>query len=83
MSDRKFFKTVFTVEVLTEDEPMPGCDLDALNYEITEGHASGRITREDPVELTAADAARRLIVHGSDPEFFRLSDDGRVLDERE
>lgn len=77
MSTRKFFRTVFTVEVLSE-EPLPdGMTLEAIGEEITTGPSSGDITCLDgSVEIDGAKAAELLLRHGSDPGFFQLTEDG-------
>lgn len=80
---RKFYKTVFRVEVLSEDEPVGDLELDALHDLITNGDCSGEVNREEPVELTGAEAAAALLEQRSDPSFFNLDEDGTdLLEER-
>lgn len=81
MTDRKFFKTTITVVVLSEDEPLQdGLPLDQVAYLIEEGDCSGE-THFESVEISAKEAAQALIGQGSDPELFRLSDEGEDLDD--
>jgi hypothetical protein len=79
---RKFFKTVITVTVLTEDGPVsPEANLDTIARQIMEGDWSGEVDSDGGTELTAKEAAEALIAQGSDPEFFRINADGNMLDE--
>ena len=73
--ERKFFKTTYIVEVLTEDEPMfSGCSLANIEQEMTEGGASGSWTCTKTEELDENQCAKELIAQGSDPEFFQIYD---------
>ena len=80
---KKFYKTTYVIEVLTEDEPMPSCipDLASIEYDYTYGHASGSFTCTEQKELTAKEAAEALLEQGSDPEFFGLDEEGNKLQE--
>lgn len=82
MSTRKFFKTVVEVEVLSEDEPAQFDTLSDLYYHITEGHCSGTHEVKSSEEVSAKVMAKLLKKQGSDPEFFRLSEDGEELEEK-
>lgn len=77
MSQRKFYRTKVCVEILTEDTPWTSDYLDVINYEITEGCASGLVAVGDSEELTAAEMVAALDIQGSDPGFFGLDDDGK------
>lgn len=58
---RKFFKTVYQIEVLSE-EPLPDkMSLAQVEYEITDGHYSGSISITETKLLTAKEAAEALI----------------------
>jgi hypothetical protein len=73
--DRKYFRTIVQVEVLSQDGPWDGPEtheLGALNYAITEGDCSGAVTVISTEELSGPEAARALMAQGSDPEFFGL-----------
>ena len=76
----KFFKTVITVTVLSEDKPAQSVNLTRIAHEILEGEWSGYTENDGGTELTAKEAAEALIAQGSDPEFFRLDDDGNHID---
>jgi hypothetical protein len=81
MTDRKFYRTVIQIEILSE-EPYEGGDLDTIKYDITEGHCSGRL--KDVVrseEKNGKEMAGLLCEQASDPEFFMLTKDGEDLKE--
>lgn len=80
MTKRKFYRTVFTVEVLSEEPFGDGVDLVDLKYMINEGDCSGCIRQSDPEELDGLRAARALEKQHSDPGFFRLDEDGNDYD---
>ena len=45
--EKKLFRQVFEIEVLSEEEPMPSdSSLIDIAYEITEGHRSGVVKEE-------------------------------------
>ena len=73
---RKFYKTTFTVEVLSE-LPLGDLGLEDIQYEITEGHCSGVTTTSEVKELSGPEMAKELLAQGSDPEFFDLDADGK------
>jgi hypothetical protein len=66
----RYYRTVFTYEVLTKGEPMTDVGLRELEYHTTEGHASGMFLSETVEEVTAERMAELLINQGSDPEFL-------------
>lgn len=76
MAKRKFFKTVVTVEVLSEDFPVSSTDLGEIHEMITTGDCSGVVKITSAEELSPQHAARALVEQGSDPEFFDLHEDG-------
>jgi hypothetical protein len=80
-SKRKFYRSVITVEVLSE-EPVSFGTLEQVHEAITDGDCCGLI--EDEVqneEIDAKMAADKLHEHGSEPGFFRLTDEGEDTDE--
>jgi hypothetical protein len=77
---RKFYKTVYTFTVLTEDNPVPdNMDLEDVLYECQDGGWSGDITSVSIDELSSAQMAKALLEQHSSPEFFDLEDDGTDL----
>jgi len=80
MTKRKFYRTVFTVEILSEKPLSDGIALADVNYMIVYGEHSGRMERSDPEELDGLQAARALKKHGSDLSFFHLDEDGNDAD---
>ena len=79
--DRKFYKTVFKVEVLSEDTPAGDLELSEVAHEIIYGECSGVTSVESVTELTPKQAAEALIEQGSDPGFFMLDDEGNPTEE--
>jgi len=74
MSKRKFYRTVFQYEVLSE-EPLPDCmTLEQISYETMEGHCSGMFLETTKQEVTARSMVTLLLAQGSDPEFFGLQE---------
>lgn len=77
---RKFYRNVFSVEVLSE-EPLPdSMSLDAIHYEITNGDYSGRLLETVVEEVNSKRMAELLLAQGSDPEFFGLDAEGNEID---
>ena len=78
---QKFYKTIYTIEVLSE-EPIPD-ELSMLQIieEASDGDYSYECVGHAEVELTPKEAAEALIAQNSDPEFFGLHEDGTPVDE--
>jgi hypothetical protein len=79
MSDRKFYKTVLKVVVLSE-QPLEWDNLSDVDYAITSGDCSGEITDDKTTTLNAKQVVKELIKQGSDSEFFQLDSDGQDID---
>jgi hypothetical protein len=75
VTKRKFYRTVFTVEVLSEEEPET-VDLETLAYQIGDGGWSGVVEKGESEKLDGLQTARALEEQGSDPCFFRLDENG-------
>lgn len=80
MTDRKFHKTIITIEVLSE-EPYDQTDLNEVAYDITEGHHSGVVKITSKEEMTGKQAADELKKQGSDTEFFMLDENGNDIED--
>ena len=63
-----FYKTVITVEVLSEG-PLQWNDLSDVAYEIIEGGASGWIDYREE-DISEEDLIQECKKHATDPEFF-------------
>lgn len=72
--DRKFFETVVTVRVLSENAPVTNMSLFDVAYEIGEGPCVGRVEFAPPRELTCARMAARLSEFGSERGFFQIKE---------
>lgn len=70
---KKYFKTIITFEVLSQDKPWLG-SLEHLAYDVTEGDCSGQFLDTEIIELSPDEARLALINQGSDPGFFGLDD---------
>lgn len=78
---RKFYRTVYTLEVLSE-EPVPDmASLDDLHYQTQFGEYSGITHRESSEEVGGATMADLLLKQGSEPGFFKLDEQGNDTDE--
>ncbi len=80
MSERKFYRTVYQIEVLSTEKFDDGGEmsLTEIDDEITNGSSSGRISKIiDNEEKTGKEMAKLLKEQGSDTEFFQLTDDGQ------
>jgi hypothetical protein len=79
MSARRYYRTLFQVEVLSEDTSFTDTDLDAMHEAITTGDCSGVVRVEFVEEVDGPAMARLLLSQGSDPEFFQLDENGHEL----
>lgn len=65
------YRIVYKIEVLTNSplhhEPL---DLKGIDYEITEGHASGQFLDTDVEKISKERMKELLIAHGTDPGFL-------------
>lgn len=75
----KFFRTVFTAVVLSE-EPITNLSLAQLHYETQEGHCVLQSLSEKQTAISGKRAANELYKAGSEPSFFNLDDDGKSID---
>ena len=79
MNARKFYRTVFQVEVLSES-PIGAVELDTLHHMITEGECSGDVKIMSRQKLDGKQAAKALLKQGSDPGLFNLDHHGKGID---
>lgn len=79
MSKRSFYKRIIELTVLSE-EPIKNMALGELSYECMEGALSGSLEIKETVVINGKEAADALKKQGSDPEFFRIDEDGNDLD---
>ena len=80
MTNRRFYRTVVQIEVLSEEPLSNEIDIGSLYYDITEGDCSGStevITRENVNGKRIADL---LSAQGSDPQFFQVDNDGNDVE---
>lgn len=82
-SKRRFYRTVVSVEILSEEpylEPSEADDLATISYDIGMGDCSGRVVWGESQEVDGPTMARLLQEQASDPEFFGLDENGEDLD---
>lgn len=75
MAATKFYKTIITVTVITEDTPISSeLSLSDIEEEFTNGDAAASMDFSSE-EISSAQAAEELMKTGSSPEFFGLTED--------
>lgn len=80
MTTKKFYKSVITFEILSE-EPIPD-DMKLMDiiHETIIGKYCGNMIAEDmSKEINSKEAAIRLSLSGSDTEFFKLDKAGNYI----
>ena len=81
MANRKFYKTVIQVEILSEEPIGDMTDLDTIHYETTYGRWSRSTAVKKQITMNGLAMAKALIAQGSDPEFFMLDANGENIPE--
>ena len=81
ISTRTFYRTIITVEVLSEDPLPPEMDLEDVALEIHSGDYSGDVKFGPAEPVDGPEMARLLKAQGSAPEFFQLNEDGEDVEE--
>lgn len=76
MSKRRFFKTTFEVCVLSENQHTADMELKDLARECSTGALVGTLDVQLITKLDGREAAQALLFAGSEPGFFRLTEDG-------
>jgi hypothetical protein len=80
--NRKFYKTIIQITILSEDHPVgSGMELSAINNAITDGDCSGACELIQEKQVCAGRMAKLLVEQGSDPGFFGLDEDGKEVEE--
>jgi hypothetical protein len=69
ISKQKYYKTIITVEILSDFPYDYGFDLGNIQYDMTYGDVSGRVNSESK-EITKNEIEALLIEHGGDPSFI-------------
>ena len=78
--ERKFYRTVVEVEILSEDT-YDFEDLDILAYDVEDGDCSGQCAITAVERVSPQQMAELLTKQGSDPEFFGLDANGNEVDD--
>lgn len=79
MTDRKFYKTIIPLEILSE-EPIGEREIANIIEEATTGSFSMRILPNQETVLDGKQAAEALAEQASDPGFFQLDDAGNDIE---
>jgi len=66
----KYYRTIIQVEVLSDKPLSEEMTLGEIDYQITEGECSGRVTTVSCDEVSPKEMAELLISQGSDPQFL-------------
>lgn len=78
-SQRKFYKTVIQVTILSEDPYPVTYNLEQIHNDIQEGDCSGVYREIERKEINAEIAVKELMEQGSEPEFFQLDQEGNDI----
>jgi len=78
---KKLYKSIFTLEVLSEEPISEYDELHNIIYECDTGMYSG--FREDIVniEIEGKDAVKEVEKHGTDLDFFQMDENGDHLED--
>lgn len=79
-SKRTFYRHVFSIEVLSEEE-LGSMSLVDIEEAITTGHCSGQFLETAVTKVRPKTMAKLLLKQGSDPEFFQLDEQGNDLED--
>lgn len=69
---RKFYKTTYTIEVLSEEPLAEGLSLYAIDHRITYGDCSGLFKKTNEKTVSPKQMTKLLVEQGSSPSFFSL-----------
>jgi len=75
MTERKFYKTIIPLEILSE-EPIGEREIANVIEEATNGSFSMRVLPNQETVLNGKEAAEALQEQASDPGFFNLTEAG-------
>jgi len=79
--ERKFYKTIVSLEVLSEGPIPSGMALANILRETIYGTWSALRQPDQATELTPEQFAEACGVHATDPEFFGLNPDGTFVED--
>jgi len=81
--ERKFYKTIVSLEVLSEGPIPAGAALANIVSETVYGTWSGLRLPDQATELTPEELIEACGVHLTDPEFFGLNPDGTFVEDED
>ena len=78
---KTIYKTKVTIEILSDEPVNDNISLKDIQYEITDGQWSGKITHGESKPLKGKPAVKEILNHGTDPEFFFMDDKGNEIEQ--
>jgi hypothetical protein len=82
MKPKKLYKSVLKIEVLSEEPLDENIDMESILYKTQFGDYSGRKTWESGnIEVVGVEAVKECDLHGTDPEFFQMDEQGFELED--
>ena len=80
MTTRKFYKTTVTFTVLSEDPIPPNSNIGGIVDECNVGEYVMHSSTINHEVLNGKQAAEELFNAGSEPQFFKIDDEGNEID---
>lgn len=80
MTTRKFYRRLVTLEFISETQHPGAWDIESAIWDAKEGDGSMQELSDKTDEVDGKQAAEILISQGSDPSFFRLTEDGNDVE---
>ncbi len=77
---RLYFRTLLSVEVLSEAPILPGMDISDIVHEMSDGDYVGSASEMSVEEVDGPTMAQLLTSLGSEPGFFQLDNEGNALE---
>lgn len=83
MAQRKIYKSVLKIEILSDEPIHENASLESVQEAIEYGPSSGKISWEKRnIQVTGIDAVKECNKHGTDTDFFEMDDHGnKITDE--
>lgn len=66
---KKYYKTIITIEILSDHPYDYGFDLGNIQYDMTYGDVSGSVSSKSKI-ISKKEMTKALIAQGSDPNFI-------------
>lgn len=76
---KTIYKTTVKIEILSHEPIDDNVSLEDIQYEITDGEWSGKITHGESKPLKGKPAVNEILKHGTDTEFFSMDINGKEI----